>query len=97
MLAHSDDGAGRGPTSRPTGARMEIASPLVSAHRGDGRVDVITKAALGLLPNDNVRTRALEVRSEVGPRVGVDCVEGPQPNVCVHKRPRVDAAGTNLR
>ena len=97
MLADRDDRAGGRPASGPAGAGIKVTSPLVGTHGLNGRIDVVAKAALGLLPGDNVGACALKVRSEVGPRVGIDSVEGPQPNVRAHKKRRVDAAGSNLR
>ena len=59
VLTNRDDGARRGPASGPAGARMEVASPLVGAHGLDGGINIVTKAALGLLPNDHIGTGAL--------------------------------------
>ena len=85
VLTDRDDSASRRPATGSARTWMEVASPLVRTHGLDGRVDVIAKTALGLLPNNHVGTGALQVRGEVGPRIGIDGVNGPQPNLSVHQ------------
>ena len=97
MLADGDDRAGGGPAGGPTGTVVQVAPPLVRTHALDSGVNLISEAALGLLPNHHVGAGALQVRGKIGPRVGVDGVDGPKADLGVHLGGRVDATDSNLR